>query len=83
MATRSHRAVNHFAMANSALRYTKRQLHRSKRPAPTATSTQLPRHRVALHQDIEEAIKPTLASWLDNWQIKKYPPFARGFALWD
>lgn len=29
------------------------QLHRRKRPSPTATSTQLPRHRSALHQDIE------------------------------
>ena len=42
------------------------QLHRRKRPSPTATSTQLPRHRSALYQDIEEAIKPTLASWLDQ-----------------
>lgn len=54
MATRSHRAVNHCAMADGTLRHTKRQLHCGKQPAQRATSTQLPRHRSALHQDIEE-----------------------------
>lgn len=54
MATRSHRAVNRFAMADGTLRHTKRQLHRCKQPAPAATSTQLPRHRSALYKDIEE-----------------------------
>lgn len=53
MVTRSHWAVNHCAMADSTLRHTKRQLHFGKQPAPRATSTQLPRHRSALHQDIE------------------------------